>query len=74
MHLSEPRRADANQVKQVLVQYKDFFSVVQNLIVCRCPFEDNFPISLSQLIQIPCYAIEAEYESSIKIHQTKKNY
>ena len=44
------------------------------MLLCQCPFEDNFPISLSQLIQGPGYVTKAEYESSIEIIQTKKTY
>ena len=40
---------------------------------CQCPFEDNFPISYSQLIQRPCDVTEGKYELSIEICQTKKN-
>ena len=72
MHLSQSQRADADQVTQVPVQYKAFFYLFKSLLLCRCPFEDSFPISFRQLIQRPCDVTEAKYESSIQIHQTKK--
>ena len=73
MRLSQYQKADANQVTKVLVQYKACFYFFKSLLFCRCPFEDSFPISLSQLIQRIGHVTKAEYESSIETRQTRKN-
>ena len=72
MHPSRSQRADANQVTQVLVQYKDCLFLFKILLLCQCPFKDSFPISFSQLIQILGYVTRTEYESSIKITKPRK--
>ena len=72
MHPYQSQRADANQVTQVLMQYKAFFELFKIFLLCCCPFEYSYPISFHQLIQIPCDVAESKYESSIEIRQTNK--
>ena len=50
------------------------FELLKSLLLCQCPFEDNFRICLSQLIQWPDYVTKSEYELLIKIQQTKKKF
>ena len=72
MRLSQSQNVDANEVTQVLLQYKFVFELIKIFLLCQCPFEDSFPISFRQPIQSPCYLTKAKYESSIEILQTKK--
>ena len=72
MHSSQSQRANANQVTQVLVQYKDCLFLFKILLLCQCPFKDSFPISFCQLIQRPCDVAEGKYESSIEFSKPRK--
>ena len=70
MHPSQSQKADANQVTQVLVQYKACFFIFSK--ACCCVGVHFFPISFPQLIQRPCDVTESKYEPSMEILQSKK--
>ena len=69
---SQSQRADAKHVTKYWCSTKLAFELFKSLLLCRCPLEENFPISFCQVIQRPFNVAKSKYELSIEIHQTKK--